>query len=148
MNFIGMERTRLDAYDDMPDGMLAYIRQYGWHFNRRMCEWAVGMMKRKNPSGEKPERLVPLGMDETCEFLKKYGVSIENDIAYDKVYVLNMARADYMKSSLADDVHMAIFVKDYLDDADGYDGMALTRFVADCVGKGIPIMWEDMLADK
>lgn len=37
------------------------------------------------------------------------------------------------------------FVKDYLDDIDGYDGKALTRFYADCIGSGTPIMWEDMI---
>lgn len=27
----------------------------------------------------------------------------------------------------------------------GYDGKALTRFYADCIGSGTPIMWEDMI---
>ena len=143
-----MNRNRLDQYDDMPAGMLAYIRQFGWHFNRKMCNWAVSMMKRRNQSGAKEERINPMGFDAACDFFKKYGVVIDNDIAYDKVYVLNMVRADYMKSSIEDEMHMALFVKDYLDDPDGYDGLALTRFVADCIGKGIPIMWEDMLGDS
>ena len=31
---------RLDAYDRFPSGMKEYISQYGWHFSKKMCEWA------------------------------------------------------------------------------------------------------------
>ena len=56
-----------------------------------------------------------------------------------------MAKADYHGSSITEDAKMIKFVKDYLDDPDGYDGIALTRFYADCIGKGEIIPWEDML---
>ena len=29
--------------------------------------------------------------------------------------------------------------------SDGYDGLSFTRFVADCIGSGKPVMWEDMI---
>ena len=56
-----------------------------------------------------------------------------------------MAKADYFKSSIADEQHLALFVKDYIDDVDGYSGIALTRYMADCIGGGTPIEWEDVL---
>lgn len=56
-----------------------------------------------------------------------------------------MARADYFGSSIKDEQHLALFVKDYIDDSDGYDTIAFTRFYADCIGKGIIINWEDMI---
>ena len=59
--------------------------------------------------------------------------------------VSNMGKADYLKSSIPDDTHLALFVKDYIDDPDGYDGLPFTRFYADCIGSGTPIMWENML---
>jgi hypothetical protein len=37
---------------------MAYIAENGWHFNKKACEEAVRMMKRKGSSG-KPEPLEP-----------------------------------------------------------------------------------------
>ena len=34
---------------------------------------------------------------------------------------------------------------DEMDDPDGYEGMAFSRFLADCNAKGVPIVWEDMI---
>jgi hypothetical protein len=28
---------------------------------------------------------------------------------------------------------------------DGYDGLPMTRFYADCIGSGNPIIWEDVI---
>lgn len=127
--------------------MRRYLEAYGWHFSKKMCGWAVSMMKRRSPTTGKEEPLDMCPKEKVDEILKKYGIEMENDTAYDAVYVYNMARADFLKSSIADEQHAAMFVKDYLDDTDGYDGIALTRFYADCIGKGIPVMWEDMLEE-
>lgn len=35
--------------------MKEYLDTYGWHFSKKMCEWAVSMMKRKNPQTGKEE---------------------------------------------------------------------------------------------
>lgn len=56
-----------------------------------------------------------------------------------------MARADYFKSSISDEAHLALFVKDFFDDTDGYPTMAFTRFYADCIAKADMPIWEDML---
>lgn len=77
--------------------------------------------------------------------LTQAGVKLENSKGYDHVFVANMGKADYLKSSIPDDTHLALFVKDYIDDPDGYDGLPFTRFYADCIGSGTPIMWENML---
>ena len=69
---------------------------------------------------------------------------IKNDL-YDYVFVANMCKADYLGSSVPDETHLAKFVKDYCDDPDGYEELPMTRFYADTIGKGIPIIWEDML---
>ena len=37
------------------------------------------------------------------------------------------------------------FIKDYIDDKDGYPELPFTRFYADCIGSGCPINWGDML---
>lgn len=140
-----MEHIRLDINYRFPSGMKEYLDTYGWHFSKKMCEWAVSKMRRKNPQTQKEEPLDYMDKEKTEEFLKKYNVQIQNDKGYDKIYVLNMKRADEFKSSIPDEVHLALSVKDYLDDVDGYSSVAFTRFYADCIAKGEPIMWEDTI---
>lgn len=130
----------MDYYDILPAGMDAYLSNYGWHFSKPLCEWAVSKMRDRN--GNKVQMRTKEQVD---TILKANGVEIENDKGYDKVFVMHMAISDYMGSSISDDAHLARYVKDYLDDKDGYDGIALTRFLADCGAKGIPIDWEDVI---
>lgn len=77
--------------------------------------------------------------------LKNAQVDIENDMLYDALYVINMAKADFFGSSITTDNALAKFVKDYLDDEDGYDGIAFNRFLADCARKGVVIRWDKMI---
>lgn len=108
-----------------------------------MCEWACSKMKREVNS--KLTKIQPYTKESLDELLKKYVISLENDSGYDSVYVANMCKADYLNSSVIDEPHLAKFVKDTIDDPDGYDGMVFTRFYADCVGSGTPIIWENMI---
>ena len=32
-----------------------------------------------------------------------------------------------------------------IDDEDGYDGLPFTRYYADTIGSGTPILWEEMM---
>lgn len=119
-------------------------------FLKKDCEWAVSKMRVSDDSSSaastgKTRKLEAMKKDEVEELLKKYGIKLEKDAGYDCVYVANMAKADYYKSSIADESHLALFVKDYIDDPDGYEGLPFTRFYADCIGSGTPIMWSDML---
>ena len=136
-----MERSNnsLDIYDKRPAAMVNYLSHYGWHFSKKMCEFAVGKMKKDG------KRLSPITKDKLKELLQAYDVTVENDIVYDAVYVVNMAKADFYGSSIPDEKHLAMFVKDYLDDEDGYDGIVFSRFYIDTVKKGLPIDWEEML---
>ena len=56
-----------------------------------------------------------------------------------------MAKADFYGTTITDEKHLITFVKDYIDDPDGYEGLPMTRFFADVIGKGIVIDWEEML---
>ena len=131
---------RLDYYDILPKGMDAYLSHYGWHFSKAMCEWAVGNMKDRNK-----RRVTMRPKEEIENILKAYGVELENDKGYDKVFVFHMGLSDYIGSSMPDESYVAKYVKDVLDDKDGYEGIAFTRFLADCNGKGVPVLWEDMI---
>lgn len=131
---------RLDYYDIRPAGLNAYLSYYGYHFSPAMARWAVSRMK-KSGGGQ----YQPMSKEDVDSLILKTGVSIENDIAYDAVYVANMVKSDRWGSSVRDEAQLALAIKDELDDPDGYEGQAFSRFLADCNGKGIPIVWEDMI---
>lgn len=135
---------RLDARDKFPSGMEDYLAIYGWHFSKKMCDWAVSEMYKKDANG-KHVALIPMVKNTVDELLKRYSVNLNNKNGYDYVFAANMCMADYMGSSIEDERHMALFIKDYVDDQDGYSELPFTRFYADCIGSGKPIIWEDML---
>lgn len=136
---------RLDSYERMPEAMTAYLSNYGWHFSKKMCDWAVSMMTMMPSGSSKPQKITPLKKEELESLMAKHGIKLENDKGYDAVYVVNMAKADYYGRSISNEQQLMMFVKDYIDDPDGYDGLPFTRFYADCIGSGRPIFWEDML---
>lgn len=130
---------RLDYFDIKPAGMEAYLRNYGYHFSKKMYEWAVSMMKdRNNQPVKKMER------DELKTLLANNGISVEFQ-GYDGPYIYAMAKADFLGSSLPNEMSVLKFVSDYLRDKDGYDTVAFNRFYADTIAKGIAIIWEDVI---
>ena len=135
---------RLDARDKFPSGMEDYLSTYGWHFSKKMCNWATSNMYKKTTNGSK-NFILPMTKEGVDEILKRYSISLQHKIGYDYVFVANMCMADYMGSSIEDERHMALFIKDYVDDPDGYEELPFTRFYADCIGSGTPIDWEDMI---
>ncbi len=96
-------------------------------------------MYKKDANGKK-NFIIPVSKESVDEILKRYSIRLENKIGYDYVFAANMCMADYMGSSIEDERHMALFVKDYVDDQDGYSELPFTRFYADCIGSGIPIV--------
>ena len=131
---------RLDTYERMPEGMRTYLSSNGWHFSRKMAEWAVSLMRDREGNKVKAK-----DKDSLHELLKANNVPTDKITGYDAVYVEAMARSDYFGYSLLTEAQVMKFVGDYIGDKDGYDGMPLTRFYADCIGKGLPVFWEDLL---
>lgn len=131
---------RLDYYDIRPAGMDAYMSNYGRHISKPLYKWAVSMMRDR--SGNK---LNALEKEDVLKMLTGFGVSVKNDKAYDVPYVWLMAVADYYGSSIQDEVHLAKFVKDYLDDPDGSESRAFDELYIKTVALGIPITWEDII---
>ena len=120
--------------------MEAYLSNYGYHFSKKLCEWAVSKMRDRN--GNKMELK---SIEQVNDILRVYGVTLDNDSGYDKVFVMHMGLSDYYGSSILNEQLLAKYVKDVLDDKDGYPGIAFCRFIADCNGKGVPVIWEDMI---
>ncbi len=135
----------LDMYDMIPKEQRAYLANYGWNFNKKACEEAVKGMKRLNPATGKKEALEPWDKEQVEEFLSRYGVKLDHNVGYNSVYVCNMGRADYFKSSVSDEVHLAMYVKDVIDDIDNPGGNVFRKYYADCIAKGRGLDWEDIL---
>jgi hypothetical protein len=39
-----MARTPLNIYDDRPTAMKRYLKYYGQHFNKKLCQFAISKM--------------------------------------------------------------------------------------------------------
>lgn len=134
-----MCNTRLDNRSVFPDGMEEYLETYGWHISKGLCMWAVKRMKGKSSN------VIPSTKEEVEGVLARHGVNYSKYKACDHVYVYNMGKFDYLGSSIPDESRLALFVKDYLDDPDGYDEVAMTRLYADCIGKGCMPPWDEVI---
>ena len=138
-----MNRSNLTQYDEYPREMLIYLRNYGPHFNRKLYEFAVSNMTQLVKGKEQP--ITPYTREETNQILSGYGVEVKNAQLYDAAYVASMCRADFLGSSIIDEHHVALYIKDVLDDVDAPDGLVFNRWYADMCYCGIPVNWEDML---
>jgi len=138
-----MERVNFTQYDVYPEAMLIYMRNYGPHFNKKLCDFAVSKMKR-NING-KMQKIQPITREELKNLMSMNGFVLENDQLYDSVYVANMCKADFLNSSIIDEIHMLKYVKDVIDDPDAVDGLVFNRWYADMCYMGIAIDWEEML---
>ena len=131
-----MNKLPLDIYDDRPTSMKRYLKYFGMHFNKKLCQFAVSKMDHGK---------TPVQKEEVEAILNKYNVTLDNNELYDHVYVYNMGNNDYYGSSILDEKHLALYVKDVIDDKDGYDGIVFNRWYADMVSTGTPIEWSEML---
>lgn len=130
---------RFDIYEAKPAGMEAYLRNYGWHFSKKMYEFAVSNMKDKNKKSVQP-------VDRENLKAQMNNAGFKDEFAgYDACYVYSMAKSDFYGSTLMSEPQIYSFVNDYLKDVDGYDGIAFTRFYADCIASGKVILWEEMI---
>lgn len=77
--------------------------------------------------------------------LKTNGITLKNNALYDHVFVANMGKADYLGKSIANEKNLAMYIKDVIDDEDGYDGVPFNRWYADMSRKGKPIDWNEFL---
>lgn len=135
-----MDNLFFDAFYDMkPSAMINYLRYNGPHFSERLCDFAVSQMMRDG----KP--IKPFTKEEAENMLKANGITLKNNALYDHVFVANMGKADYLGKSIANEKNLAMYVKDVIDDEDGYDGVPFNRWYADMSRKGKPIDWNEFL---
>lgn len=128
----------------IPEDLEVYLSYYGMNFNKKLCEFAVGMMEREDANGTLV-KLSPMKLDDLKELLAKHKIELEQSDWYNALYIANMVKADYWGSSIEDEEHLAKYVEDTVCDVDAADGQIFARFLADCSAKGIPVFWEEMI---
>lgn len=131
--------TPLDLYDDMPKYMKKYLQNYGWHFNKALCDYATSLMYK---NGKKIE---PLSKEFVDKLLSDNNIKLLKNIGHDYVFVANMCKADYYGSSIIDEKHFALYIKDTIDDEDAGDGTTMRRWYATMIANGFMVDWQEVL---
>ena len=142
-----MKKTRMNLlmFDGIPQDAHSYLSNYGFHFNRKACEFAVSMMSKREVGTGKTVPQEMVSKDEVEAILTKHNVKLENDCMYDSTYVANMLMSDMYKSSIPDEQHLALGIKDLIDDVDQRDGYLFVRWYSNLLFNGCPIDWSDLL---
>lgn len=128
----------------IPPALEDYLEYYGCHFNKKLCEYAVSLMTKDDGLGNEMP-ITPITKEELDEKLKRYNIRIKNNVLYDYVFAANMCKADYLHESVVDEQHLCLYVKNTIDDVDGYDGIVFWRWYTDMYFKNIGVSWDDML---
>ena len=141
------EKQALDTFelDLMPMEMKAYLRNYGFSFSKKACEWAISLLRKENPSTKKEEKIEPWSKEQVDELLKKHNITLENNVGYNYVYVANMLRADKYKSSIPDEQHLAMGIKDVIDDVDATPRLVFKQWITKMDDDGEPIEWSEIM---
>lgn len=111
-----------------------YFSKYGKHFNEKLCKYAISLMEHHKQ---------PLNKEQINRILNNK--IPENNKLWDYVFVANMAYNDFYNSSIEDERHLALYIKDYIDDEDGYEGLPFCRWYADIKAKNINVDLNDMI---
>lgn len=135
-----MYKTNFTDYDKKPEDMVNYMRYYGPHFNKKLCDFAVSLMTKED---NKPIKQIT--KEEIKIMMSNYGITLKHDQLYDSTYVANMCKADFLGSSIQDEKHMVLYIKNVIDDPDASDGTVFNRWYADMCYNGIAIDWSEML---
>lgn len=136
----------MQQYDIIPEPLRKYLANFGKHFNEKLCDYAVSLMRKRGPDG-KPIKFTPMSREEVDAMLRAANVELERNVLYDHVFVANMIKSDQRGTSIEDDKHHALAIRDYIDDVDKADGYLFDRWLSDIAGLGphyIPY-WEDMI---
>ena len=142
-----MCRGALDVGAVRPLEMAKYLYNNGWHFNRKMCEYAVSLMRNKNAINGQMEPVKMMTKEQVDELLKRHNVKLQNDVGHDAVYVANFGKHTLAKS-VPDEQHLAMYIKERVDDMNAADGTIMREWYARLIACGMLVDWLDMLEDE
>lgn len=121
-------------------GFKKYMRLYGPHFTKALCEFAVDMMEDDNG------QITPFTKVELEQKMQQQNIKLQYNKYEDFVYVANMCKADFLGKSVPDDdQHLCMYIKNVIDDPDGYDGQPFYRWLSDMEHMNIVIDWDEFV---
>lgn len=143
------QKLPLDIYEFslMPEAQQVYVIRNGYHFDKKLYEYAASLMRKMNRQTQKEEKVPIYNKEEIDAILKRYGIEVENKGNYDYVYVAQMCRADYLGGSIADDHRLALYVKETCDDVDAPDGLILRQWIMKMATLGESIDWYQFIEE-
>lgn len=118
-------------YDIKPKEFLNYLRYYGPHFNKKLCDFACKDLTKKDYTKEKLDTL-----------LKLHNITLKDSKLYDYVYLANWCKSTLFGSSISDEKHLILFLKDIFDKE---EDLIFNKWYADSAKRGIPVEWEEMI---
>lgn len=142
-----MCREALDSGMIRPRAMARYLFNNGWHFTKRMCEYAVSLMRKKNAVNGQMEAVQMMTKEQVDDLLKRHNVKLQNDVGHDAVYVANYGKHTLVKS-VADEQHLAMYVKERIDDMNAADGTIMREWYARLIAAGMLVDWLEFMEDE
>lgn len=127
---IGMAED-FTKYDIKPEGFLNYLRYYGPHFNKKLCDFACQNMARKDYTKERLEAL-----------LQQHNIEIKNSKLYDSVYVANWCKSIFYGFSISNEKYFVLFIKDVFKKK---GDLVFNKRYVNMIKKGILIDQEEMI---
>lgn len=118
-------------YDIKPKAFINYLRYYGPHFNKKLCDFACEKFDKADYTKEKLDIL-----------LQAHKVEIPKAKLHDAVYVANWAKSTFYGSGIADEKHLVLFIKDVFEKE---AQLIFNRWYADMAKLGTAIEWEEMI---
>ena len=72
-----MKKTKMNLlmFDGIPEDAYRYLSNYGFHFNKKACEFAVSMMSKRDGSTGKSVPLEIVSKDDVQAVLTKHNVN-------------------------------------------------------------------------
>ena len=139
-----MYETKTGRYDEIPEGMKRYINNYGCHFNKKLCKEAVSRMYSDESEKDSEEKKA-YTKEHVDRLFDTYSIKPKRGKLYDCVFVANMCLNDYLGKSVPDEKHLAMFIRDMIDDPDAEEGFIFNRWYADQMFMNEPIDWEEYI---
>lgn len=136
-----MCKPALDLFDMRPQAMDAYLSNYGWHFSKELCEYAVSLMYSEDASGVKTYTKLK-SKDEVKAMAEKLGVKLHCAVDYDFLYTFHAYCTD-LKGVVLDEKLLLMITDAICNDADAGDGAIMRKWLATMVSKGEPVYWSD-----
>ncbi len=117
--------TNLTEYDIKPKYFVNYLRYYGEHFNKNLCEFACKQLNCSQYNKESIEQLY-----------QQYSIQIPNYKLYDIVIVANYIHSKFYGSSINDIQVFLLLINDIFEKD---SNLIFNRWYADMAKLGITI---------